>query len=74
MCGNFVVELTLDFLSTWWATSSVPKAVVWRSSTIIKIKAEEENGKEEKSANEHVSYHNENNYTSYLALCFYGGI
>ena len=47
---------------------------MWRSSTIIKIKAEEENGKEEKSANEHVSYHNENNYGSYLALCFYDGI
>ena len=68
MCGNFVLELILDFFLPF------PRQPLWRGSTVIKIKAEEENGKEEKSANEHVSYHNENNYSSYLALCFYGGI
>ena len=51
MCGNFVVELILDFLSTWWAT-------FFRSqgSRVEKLDCnkEEENGKDQKSANEHI--------------------
>ena len=31
-------------------------------------------GKKRNQPDERVSYHNENNYSSYLALCFYGGI